>query len=60
MEQRIDHMKYVEGMEVIESNVMDQVISKMQSYDSEKYTAQNVLMALKKDVLDIEEFAALL
>ncbi|WP_298845212.1 2-iminoacetate synthase ThiH [Clostridium sp.] len=60
MEQRIDHMKYMEGMEETNSNVMDQVISKMKSYDSEKYTAQNVLMALKKDVLDIEEFAALL
>jgi 2-iminoacetate synthase len=60
MEQRIDHMKYMEGMEVIESNVMDQVISKMEAYDSEKYTADNVLRALKKDVLDIEDFAALL
>lgn len=60
MEQRIDHMKYMEGMEVIESNVMNQVISKMEAYDSEKYTADNVLRALKKDVLDIEDFAALL
>ncbi|MDR3596343.1 2-iminoacetate synthase ThiH [Clostridium sp.] len=60
MEQRIDHMKYMEGMEVIESNVMDQVISKMEAYDSEKYTADNVLRALRKDVLDIEDFAALL
>ena len=60
MEQRVDHMKYMEGMEVIESNVMDQVISKMEAYDSEKYTAHDVLRALKKDVLDIEDFAALL
>jgi len=60
MEQRVDHMKYMEGMEVIESNVMDQVISKMEAYDSEKYTAHNVLRALKKEVLDIEDFAALL
>ena len=37
MEQRIDHMKYMEGMEELESNVMDQVISKMEAYDSEKY-----------------------
>ncbi len=29
MEQSIDHMKYMPGMEVIESNIMDQVISKM-------------------------------
>jgi 2-iminoacetate synthase len=60
MEQRIDHMKYMEGMEVIESNVKDQVISKMEAYNYEKYTAQDVLKALKKDVLDIEDFAALL
>ena len=60
MEQRVDHMKYMSGMEVIESNVMDQVISKMEAYNYEKYTAQHVLMALKKEVLDIEDFAALL
>ena len=60
MEQRVDHMKYMPGMEVLESNIMDQVISKMEAYDSEKYTAHDVLMALKKDVLDIEDFAALL
>ena len=60
MEQRVDHMKYMPGMEVLESNVMDQVISKMEEYDSEKYTADNVLRALNKDVLDIEDFAALL
>lgn len=60
MEQRVDHMKYMEGMEVIESNVMDQVISKMEAYDAEEYTASDVLRALKKDVLDIEDFAALL
>jgi len=50
----------MEGMEVIESNVMDQVISKMEAYNYEKYTAQDVLMAIKKDVLGIEDFAALL
>ncbi|WP_026884919.1 2-iminoacetate synthase ThiH [Clostridium akagii] len=60
MEQRVDHMKYMEGMEEIKSKVMDQVISKMEAYDSEKYTAHNVIEALKKDVLDIEDFAALL
>ena len=60
MEQRVNHMEYMKGMEVIESNVMNQVISKMEEYDYEKYTAHDVLMALKKDVLDIEDFAALL
>lgn len=60
MEKRVDHMKYMGGMEVIESNIMDQVVSKMEAYDYEKYTANDVLMALKKDILDIEDFAALL
>ena len=60
MEQRINHMEYMPGMEIIESDVMEQVISKMDAYDCEKYTANNVLIALKKDVLDIEDFAALL
>jgi 2-iminoacetate synthase len=32
----------------------------MEAYDYEKYTANDVLVALKKDVLDIEDFAALL
>lgn len=60
MEQRVDHMKYLEGMEVTESDVMDQVISKMEAYDYEKYTTDDVLEALKKDILDIEDFEALL
>ena len=60
MEQRVNHMEYMPGMEIIESDVMEQVISKMDAYDCEKYTANDVLIALKKDVLDIEDFAALL
>lgn len=60
MEQRVNHMEYMQGMEIIESDVMEQVISKMEAYDYEKYTAKEVLFALKKDVLDIEDFSALL
>jgi 2-iminoacetate synthase len=60
MEQRVNHMEYMQDMEVIESNVMDQVISKMEAYDYETYTGNDVLRALNKDVLDIEDFAALL
>ena len=61
MEQRIDHMKYLEGMEVLEdSNIMDEVISKMNDYDYSKYTAGDVMRALRKDVLKPEDFAALL
>lgn len=61
MEQRIDHMKYLEGMEVLEdSNIMNEVISKMNDYDYSKYTAGDVMRALRKDVLKPEDFAALL
>lgn len=61
MEQRIDHMKYLEGMEVLEdSNIMDEVISKMNEYDYSKYTAGDVMRALSKEVLKPEDFAALL
>lgn len=60
MEQRVNHMEYMLGMEIIESDVMEQVISKMETYNYEKYTSKDVLTALKKDVLDIEDFAALL
>ena len=61
MEQRIDHMKYLPGMEVLEeSTVMDELISKMNAYDADKYTARDVMNALSKDVLDSEDFGALL
>ena len=40
---RIDHMKYLPGMEVLEeSDVMDQVISAMNAYDYDKYTEADV------------------
>lgn len=59
-ENRVDHMKYMEGMEVIESDIMDQVISKMNAYDYNKYTNLDVRRALAKDTLTPEDFGALL
>lgn len=59
-ENRTDHMKYLPDMEVLESDVMDQVISMMQAYDYEKYTEQDVRRALDKENRGPEEFAALL
>ena len=58
---RIDHMKYLPGMEVLEeSDVMDQVISAMNAYDYDKYTAKDVLNAINKSNRTPEDFAALL
>jgi len=53
-------MEYMEGMEIIESDVMDRVISAMESYDPDKYTAADVKRALSADNLLPEDFAALL
>lgn len=57
---RVDHMKYMEGMEQIESDIMDKVISSRNQYQAESYTAADVKRALSKECLDIQDFAALL
>lgn len=60
MEERIDHMKYLPGMEVIESDIQEQVISRMNAYDYKRYTETDVKRALAAEYLSIEDFAALL
>lgn len=57
---KVNHMEYMEGMERIESDIMDKVISARNSYQAESYTAADVRRALQKEQLDIEDFAALL
>ncbi|MDP4127972.1 MAG: 2-iminoacetate synthase ThiH [Bacillota bacterium] len=59
-EQRTNHMEYIAGMEVLESDVLDQVISRMEAYDPNQYTAADVRRALNHDSRTIEDFAALL
>lgn len=58
--EKVNHMEYMEGMERIESDIMDKVISDRNEYTAESYTAADVKRALTKDSLDIEDFAALL
>ncbi len=57
---RTDHMKYMDGMEVINSDVCKNVMSHFNSYDYTKYTARDVKAALEHDVCTIEDFKALL
>ncbi len=58
---RIDHMKYLPDMELLEeSDVMDQVISAMNAYDYDKYTEADVRRALVHDNRTPEDFKALL
>ncbi len=57
---RKNHMEYLPGMEQIESDVCEKVISQMQEYDYSKYTAKDVKAALEHEVCSIEDFKALL
>ena len=57
---RTNHMEYMEGMEVIDSDIKEKVISAMNSYDYTKYTDADVRRALMHDTCDIEDFKALL
>ena len=43
---RINHMKYLKGMEDIGSEVLDKVVSEMEAYDYAKYTEADVRRAL--------------
>lgn len=53
-------MTYLPGMEVINSDIERQVISRMNGYDYEKYTQTDVKRALAAEYPSIEDFAALL
>lgn len=57
---RTNHMEYMEGMERIKSDVMDKVMSQMNSYNPEEYSEEDVKRALHSDNCGIEEFKALL
>jgi 2-iminoacetate synthase len=57
---RRNHMEYLPDMEIIESDVMDQVMTEMQSYDYSKYTAVDVRRALQHERCTIEDLKALL
>lgn len=57
---KINHMEYMEGMEQIESDIMEKVISARNAYCAEDYTGADVKRALMKEQLEIEDFEALL
>ena len=57
---RINHMEYLPGMDVIDSDVRKNVMEHFNSYDYSKYTAADVRKALASDKCTIEDFKALL
>lgn len=57
---RKNHMEYLPGMEIIESDVCANVMAQTNSYNYSKYTAADVKAALEHDTCSLEDFKALL
>lgn len=56
----IDHMKYLPGMEIIDSDMLDQVVAIHDSFNNDNFTEKDVRLALSKEHLDPRDFMALL
>ena len=57
---RKDHMEYLPGMEIIESDVCGKVMTQMKQYEADRYTAKDVRAALEHETCTIEDFKALI
>lgn len=57
---KVNHMNYLKGMEIIKSDIMDKVLERVKEYDYKQYTDSDIKKALMKDHLSIDDFAALL
>lgn len=57
---RKSHMEYLPEMEQIHSDICDKVLSQMNSYHYQHYTAKDVITALEHETCSIEDFKALL
>lgn len=55
-----DVMSYYDDMEIIQSDIMDKVLSMTSGCDMNRFTKADVLAALKKDRIDLNDYAALL
>ncbi len=57
---RTNHMEYMDGMEKIDSNIMEKVMAQLEDYDYTQYSASDVKAALEHETCTIEDFKALL
>lgn len=57
---KVDHMQYMPGMEVIQSDFMEKVLTAVEHYDYHQFSSQDVEAALQMDQLSISDYAALL
>lgn len=57
---KINHMEYLDGMEAINSDIMDKVLDLVNKYDYHQYTDNDVKNALMKDKLSLDDYAVIL
>lgn len=57
---RKNHMEYLPGMEVLESDICEKVMSQVNTFDPSQYTARDVQAALEHETCSLEDFKALL
>ena len=57
---RTDHMEYMKGMEIIQSDIKDKVLKAMDEFDYDAYTAADVERALSHETCSVEDFKALI
>lgn len=57
---RSNHMEYMNGMEQIQSDIMEKVLYEMEHYDYNACTTEDVIRVLESDRCTIEDLKALL
>lgn len=57
---RVDHMQYMDGMDVIPSDIMEKVLIAREQYDYEQYTSHDVEKSLNKEHLSLEDYKVIL
>ncbi len=55
-----NHMSYLDGMEVVESDMMERVLGRMAEYDYHSYGAGDVKAALNREALTVDDLGAVL
>lgn len=60
MTRQDNHMTYLAGMEVIESDVLDRVNTLVEKYDYQQYTGDDVKRVLRQERLYVEDYGVIL
>lgn len=60
MTRKDNHMTYLAGMEVIESDVLDRVNTLVEKYDYQQYTGDDVKRVLRQERLYVEDYGVIL